>query len=256
MGEHMRVDEDGPVLTVTFTRLEKRNAVSDEMFDALRAALRSMQERADLRVLVLTGEGEWFTAGLDLQGGFARGLYEPAEHQGQAFRQRYRQLHLLFDDIEATEKPVVLAAQGPCFGVGLELACSCDIRVASTTTTFSLPEVRFGAVAGSGGTTRLTRIVGPSWAKWVAMAGQTIDADRALQIGLVQEVVAPERFTARVRELAADLATIPAEGMGLAKLLVDAAVDLDRTTARHLDRIAVTGLYDTGTVAEHRQRFE
>lgn len=255
MPEHATVTESGGVVTVTFDRPDKRNAVSDEMVDALRGALDALQQRVDARVLVITGTGEWFTAGLDLHGGFAQGLFAEDAH-GQVFRHRYRQLHQLFDELEALEKPVVLAAQGHCFGVGLELACSCDLRLATTTATFALPEVRFGALAGSGGTSRLTRIVGPAWAKWLAMAGQTVDAARALQIGLVHEVVAPGAFPARVAELAADLVSIPAEGMGLAKLLVDAAVDTDRTNARHLDRIAVTGVYRGDAVGEHRKKFE
>lgn len=255
MAEHVHVAEADGVLTVTFDRPEKRNAVSDEMIEALWGGVGAMGERDDLRVLLITAVGDWFTAGIDLQGGWARSLYEPAEYTGMAFRHGYRKLHLLFDELEALEKPVVVAAQSHCFGVGLELACSCDIRIASTTATFALPEVRFGAVAGSGGTSRLTRIVGPSWAKWISMAGQTVDAERALQIGLVQEVVAPDAFVARVADLAADLATIPAEAMGLTKLLVDAAVDADRTTQRNLDRIAVTGVYAADTVNEHRHRF-
>ena len=164
-------------------------------------------------------------------------------------------MHELYDEIESIEKPVVLAAQGPCWGAGVELACSVDFRLASTVARFALPEVRMGAVAGSGGASRLTRLIGPHWAKWVAMAGQEVDAAQALAIGLVHEVIDAAAFDERVRAFCAELAGLPAEAVGLSKLVIDAAVDTDRTTARHLDRIAVTTLYSSDQVAEHRARF-
>ena len=252
---HAVVTEEGPLLVVTFDRPAKRNVIDDAMTDALRDAAGRLAERDDLRVLLLQAEGEWFTAGIDLHSGWSQTLFEPHEHAGVGFRQGYRQLHELYDELESIEKPIVLAAQGPCWGAGVELACSVDFRFASAAATFSLPEVRMGAIAGSGGATRLTRLIGPHWAKWVSMAGQVIDADLALQIGFVHEVVAPDAFRARVRAFCDELAALPAEALGLSKLVIDAAVDADRTTQRHLDRIAVTTLYGSDRVAEYRAQF-
>jgi enoyl-CoA hydratase/carnithine racemase len=249
------ITEDGPIITVTFSRIDKRNVIEDSMTDALREGAERLATRADLRVLLIRAEGDYFSAGLDLHSDFAAGLFETGL-PGMGFRHRYRQHHRLYDEFEAIEKPIVLAAQGPCLGAGLEMACSCDFRLVSTNATFALPEVRFGSVAGSGGATRLTRLVGPHWAKWVSMAGQTIDADMALRIGMVHEVIAPDLFEARVQEFCQELAGLPAEAVGLSKLVIDAAVDADRTTQRHLDRIAVTTLYSSDDVAQHRARFK
>jgi enoyl-CoA hydratase/carnithine racemase len=250
------VSEDGAIVTVTFDRPDKRNVIGDGVVAALSDAAQRLGTRPDLRVLLIRAEGEWFSAGIDLHSDWARSLFEPHELGGVGFRQAYRQLHELYDELEAIEKPVVLAVQGPCWGAGVELACSVDFRLASRAATFSLPEVRFGSLAGSGGASRLTRIVGPHWAKWLAMAGQPITADDALRIGLVHEVSEVAGFDDRARAFCEELAGLPAEAVGLSKLVIDAAVDADRTTARHLDRIAVTTVYGSAGVADHRRRFE
>jgi len=233
------VREADGVISVTFDRPEKKNAISDRMTEALWDAARSLAGRDDLRVMVITGRGDYFTAGIDLGSETVRTTVA-ASQSGSfiEYRRRYRQHHLLYDEFESIEKPIVLAAQGHCFGAGLEMAMSCDFRLASANATFSLPEVRLGVTAGSGGTSRLTRLVGPHWAKWLAMAGQSVDAGRALSMGLVHDVVEPERLDERVRDLTHELISIPAECLGLAKLIVDISADVDRTTQRHVDRIA------------------
>ena len=253
---HARTTQDGPILTVTFDRPAKRNAIDDEMLGALQGAVERLADDRALRVLLIRAEGDRFTAGIDLHSGWSRSLFEPTELRGMTFRHRYRQLHRLFDEIEAVEKPVVLAAQGPCLGAGVELACSCDFRLASSAASFALPEVRFGSVAGSGGATRLTRLLGPHWAKWMSMAGQTVDADAALRIGFVHEVIEASEFEARVQAFCSELAGLPAEAVGLSKLVIDAAVETGRTTQRHLDRLAVTTLVGSDEVADHRSWFE
>ena len=121
-----------------------------------------------------------------------------------AARRKYRQRHhVLHDEMESIEKPIILAAQGPCLGLGLEMAASCDFRFCTPTTHFGLPEVgRLGVIAGSGGISRVTRLVGPHWSKWISMAGKNVDAETALRIGLVHEIYPEDEFMdarARVR---------------------------------------------------------
>ncbi|MCU1345361.1 MAG: putative acyl-CoA hydratase, partial [Acidimicrobiia bacterium] len=114
---HARRDDSAGIATVTFTRDEKLNAVSPEMIDLLRAAVDDLGDRDHLRALVIAAEGRHFTAGMDI------GAIDLSAAQGSdgapdgiGIRRYYRRLHLLFDEIEAIEKPVVLAAQGPCRG--------------------------------------------------------------------------------------------------------------------------------------------
>jgi enoyl-CoA hydratase len=250
--EDIRRDERDGILTLTFTRDRKLNAVTEGMLDTLRAAVADLRDRGDLRVLVITAEGRYFTAGADLTA-LPVGETGPGT-PGPVFRGAYRRLHELFDEIEAIEKPVILAAQGPCLGIGVELGASCDFRFASGAALFGLPEVRnLAALPGSGGISRLTRLVGPHWTKWLAMAGQQVSAAEALSIGLVHAVYPVDGFAARVEQFARDLVSQPEEALGLAKLVIDAAANSDRTSARHVDRIANTVLVNS---AEHRAKLD
>lgn len=252
-GDDVRRDEADGVLTITFTRDRKLNAVTPAMLDALRGAASDLVDREDLRVLVITAEGRYFTAGMDVKiSGASLGLLGEEGMSGVTFRQNYRRLHQLFDEFEAIEKPVVLAAQGPCLGVGVEMSVSCDFRLASTRAAFGLPEItNLAVLPGSGGISRLTRIVGPHWARWIAMAAQTVDAEQALAMGLVHQVLPEDGFGDAVQAFARHLAGISREALGLAKLAIDAAADGDRTTARNVDRIANTLLVGS---AEHRAK--
>ena len=224
---HARRDDSDGVITVTFTRDDKRNAVSLEMFDVLQAAVLDLADDDRHRVLVVTAEGRYFTGGLDmadLVGPLGEGTEGVVRGSNIRREYRLRAHHDLFDEMEQVEKPIVLAAQGPCFGVGVEFGVSCDFRLASDATTFALPEVaKLGVLPGSGGISRLTRIVGPHWARWLTMAGQVIDADQAVTIGLVHVVDPASEFAERVQAFARHLAGLPREAVGLAKVAIDAA---------------------------------
>lgn len=232
------------MLTFTVTRDAKRNAFSNAILDGLRAAVTDLADDADLRVLVIAAEGRYFTSGVDIaEIADPPGVDADGTVHGQVLRRHYRKLHLLFDEIEACEKPVVLAAHGPCLGLGVELASSCDFRFASDAATFALPEVvNLAVIPGSGGISRLTRIVGPHWARWLALACETVTAERALLMGFVHEVWPAETFADNVAAFARRLASLPGEAVALAKLGIDIAASSDRTTARDFDRVANTVL--------------
>ena len=122
------------MLTVTFTRDEKLNAVSPAMIDGLRAAVDDLGDRDDLKVLVIAAEGRYFTAGIDLNdsgAGGRRGYAPDGSFSPRRLRRGYRSFHLLMDELEAIEKPSVLAAHARCLGVGLEIGASCDFRLAA-----------------------------------------------------------------------------------------------------------------------------
>jgi enoyl-CoA hydratase/carnithine racemase len=236
----LRDDTDG-IVTLTLNRPDKLNAVSNSMLDIIRKAVRDLAEDDSLRVMVITAVGKYFTAGGDIAA-LPVGDVGPGV-SGSEFRRNYRRLHELFDEIEAIEKPVILAAQGPCLGIGVELSASCDFRIASSNAKFGLPEVRSVAtLPGSGGISRLTRLIGPHWVKWMAMACQNINAQQALAAGLVHAVYEPDELQTQVRALALDLMSQPAEAVGVAKIVIDAAANSDRTTARDIDRLANTHL--------------
>jgi len=252
--EARREDSDG-VITVTFTRDSKRNAVTMAMFDVLRGAVRDLGDDDTQRVLIITGEGRYFTSGMDFRS-LRPNLGEGTDGivRGSNMRRQYRAeaQHDLFDEMEAIEKPVILAAQAHCFGIGVEMAASCDFRFATPDTTFALPEVSsIALIPGSGGISRLTKIIGPTWAKWMAMGCEPVGAEQAKQIGLVQDVFPADTFAQQVMAFARKLAAFPREAMGVAKITVDAANTLDRRTAREFDRIAQATLV---TSDEHKDR--
>jgi enoyl-CoA hydratase len=245
--DEIRRDDRGGVVTLTLTRDDKMNAMTPAMFEVIETAVRDLGDRDDLRVLLITAEGRFFTAGLDVSSlRLDVGTGTDGTVRGSNIRRQYRAEahHDLFDEIEQVEKPVVLAAQAHCMGVGIELGASCDFRLASDVATFGLPEVpSLAVIPGSGGISRLTRLVGPHWAKWMVMAGETITADEAHAIGFVHAVYPAAEFTERVDAFAHKLAAMPREALGLAKVAIDTAATVDRRTAREFDRMAQTLLF-------------
>jgi enoyl-CoA hydratase len=216
-----RVDEDG-VVYLTFTRPEKRNAVSREMFEMIRVAVEDLRDQDHLRVLVITGEGEYFTGGKDVA-------------------------DLRVNVGEGTD--------GTVRGSNMR-AQSCDFRLAAEGSMFGLPEVQNLAVLpGSGGISRLTRLVGPHWARWLAMACEPVDAQQALAIGFVHAVYPKDDFADRVRAFAQKLVAMPREALGVTKVAIDMADTVDRGTSRVFDRFAQTLLFSADEFKDRVNAF-
>ena len=248
LADDIRRDDADGVITLTFTRDGKLNAVTDDMLDVMREAVSDLGDHESNRALVITAEGRYFTAGKDI------GEMGKQPDSGVALRRNYRRLHELFDEMERLEKPIILAAQGPCLGIGVEMASSCDFRFATERSVFGLPELpNLAVLPGSGGISRFTRLVGPHWARWVAMAGENVDAELALTMGFVHRIYPEETFDADVQAWVRRLVGLSAEALGLAKITIDAAADSDRRTARHIDRMANTMLLQT---REHLDKIE
>lgn len=244
MGEPtLLIAEADGVIEVTLNRPRKLNALDQEILEGLREATRRLRDRDDLRVLLLTANGKYFSAGIDLNGQLAP---DPTITSPSAFRRWYRSgassLHPLGDEWEAIEKPIVVAHQGPCLGGALELSLCADFRLAAEAARYGLPEIALGGLPGSGGTSRLVRIVGPHWAKWLVLANRQIDAARALAVGLVHEVYPDAELASSARAFAVALAGQPPEAFAAGKLAIELAADLDRAQGRNVERLAVSGL--------------
>jgi len=258
--EHARLTEADGILTVTIDRQEKRNAISPQVTETLWRAAGQLADRDDARCLVITAVGPYFTAGIDLAAPVGSRPGNPVTehtHPGWNFRRNYRSHHLLYDEFESIEKPVVVAAQGICLGAWVEMAVSCDFRFCTKEAEFAVPEVRtIGVPPGSGGTSRLTRLVGPAWGKWMAMAGQRVPAAQAKQIGLVHDIFPAETFLDEVYAFCRDLITIPAETLGVTKLAVDLYADIsDRTAQRHIDRLIISGMLNSPDYLSRMARY-
>lgn len=250
MGKDVSVTEYDGVLEFAFDRANKLNAISPGMLDALRDTLSDFGRRSELRVLLLTGRGSYFTSGIEVTSALS-----PAEGTGpSAGRAWYRDTyHRLFDEFEIVEKPIVAAHQGHCLGGGLELSLSCDFRLAARGITYRLPEIDIGALPGSGGISRLVRLAGPHWTRWMVMAGATVTADEAVTMGFVHRVFDAANFHAEARAFCRQLAQQPPEMLALAKLTIELATDLDRAQGRNVERMANSMLF---TGAEHKDRLQ
>jgi enoyl-CoA hydratase len=235
------VTESDGVLVVTLNRPRKLNALNEEMLQGLGDAVRELGSRRDLRAMVITATGRYFTAGLDVRTGLGERLPGP-EQPGHTWRRGYRSHHLLHDELEAVEKPIIVAANGPCLGAGLEMAVSCDFRFAAEGAHFGLPETLRGGLAGSGGTSRLTRLVGTHWTKWIAWAGMEVSAEDARTMGLIHAVYPADRLLAETMAFARRLVNLGEETSALAKVVIDLCDPSDREKTRNIERIANTQL--------------
>jgi enoyl-CoA hydratase/carnithine racemase len=258
--QHATVAEDGGIITVTLNRPAKLNAISPEITETLWEAARALADRDDLRCMVITATGRYFTAGIDLGSDASERRGNPETkhlHPGWNYRRNYRDHHLLYDEFEALEKPIVLAAQATCLGAGLEMAMSCDFRFCTPIAEWGVPEISLGVIAGSGGSSRLTRLIGPGWAKYMAMANMRVGAEQAKQIGLVHDVFPQETFLDDVYAFCRKMIELPQEALGMAKLAIDLAADVaDRNAQRHIDRIVNTSLVGSPENLARTQRFK
>ena len=236
----LREDREG-VAIVTLNRPGKLNALNMAMRQVIFDAVDDLRDNDDLRVLLIQAKGRYFTAGVDIAREGPSGETPVAAGQsGIKTRRDYRAMHRYLDEMEAVEKPIVMAIQGPCLGLGVEMAGAVDFRLASESAAFGLPEIRIGVVAGSGGISRFTRLCGVGWSKWLNMAGETLDARTALIAGFVQAVYPDDVFEEKVWDFCRRLTTLPAEVQGAAKLAIELCKDLDRQQGRNVERLVNT----------------
>lgn len=210
----IQISPDAPIARITLNRPEKLNALDPEMLTALESGLSLIEGRRDIRVVILQATGEKaFCVGADINAWTA---LTPL----QMWSEWIRHGHRVFSRLLQLRQPVICAIQGLAFGGGLELALACDIRVASESARFAMPEVKLGTVPGWGGTARLPEVVGTGRARQIVLSGEPITAAIAERWGLVNEVVPGDRLVARVEELASRIAANAPVAVQTAKQLL------------------------------------
>jgi len=244
------LERDGGIATLTLNRPAALNSWHEQMRGELRDAVRALGEDDDLRVLVITGAGRAFSAGEDV-----RGMQGLADLGTRGFRRVARAIHNVFDELEAMEVPVIAAINGVAAGGGLELALSCDFRLAASGAKLGFPENNVGLIPGSGGCSRLVKLIGLARAKRLVMTGEMIGAERALELGLVEEVVATEDLPARARALAEQLAAKAPLALGLAKVVLNGCLNVDPDTGRNLERLGQSILKKSEDHSEGARAF-
>lgn len=240
--EDILVEIDGELIIVTLNRPRKFNALTGRMLATWLAAVRSLGTNPALRVMLVRANGDYFSSGADLQDLKASAGWTTPREFREIYRAGSYTLQPLGDELETVEKPIVVAHRGPCLGGGLELSLSCDFRLASEKASYGLPELKLGLLPGSGGTSRLTRLIGTHWTRWLIMAGKTIDAQEARRIGLIHDVFPDDSFEEQVLGFCRDLAKMPMEAMAAAKMTIELSADLDRAQARQVERLANSSL--------------
>jgi 2-oxoglutaroyl-CoA hydrolase len=240
-GGEIRVDRahDGQVAVLTLSRPGKLNAITWEMRQRMLEHFRAIDADDDIRVVVIEGEGEAFSPGGDIPGFME---VEPRDFVdlGQNLTAPAR-----------SPKPVIVAIDGYCFGAGLELAMSCDIRVATRRSSFGQPEIRLGMIPGSGGSQRLVRYLGRSRAKYYIMTGERFSAEQAHDWGLVASLVEDaDALRAEVGRIVSLLLGYSPLALRLAKEVIDAGADGPLQTGIELERKAYALLRTTHDFAE------
>ncbi len=199
--EDLIVESEGHVTTITLNRPERLNAISGPMLSGLSRALMAAEADSDTRVIVLTGAGRGFCAGLDL-----KRQAEGNDSIGSGASKMFDLRNAPPIVIHNVDKPIICALNGAAAGYGMDLALGCDIRIASDQAKLAAVFTRRGVLPESGGTWLLPRLIG--WAKSaeIAFKGETLSADRCLEFGLVNKVVPHDELMATTREWAAEIA--------------------------------------------------
>ena len=193
--ENILISHEDRISVITINRPESLNALNAKTINELSLALSDLEANAEVRVIIITGSGEKsFVAGADIKE-FSDFNQEKAEELARNGQTK------LFDKIENLSKPVIAAVNGFALGGGLELAMSCHIRYASENAKLGLPEVTLGLIPGYGGTQRLPQLVGKGLANEMIFSAKMISAQRAKEIGLVNEVYPITELLEKTKEL-------------------------------------------------------
>jgi enoyl-CoA hydratase/carnithine racemase len=227
MSDLIRTQHQGPVFEIILNRPDKRNALSLETMLGLEAAVQQAEQAQGVRAILLRGAGASFSSGIDLMG-WDQMIEQFGEHYRQNLFPMTYKLQGILTMLERCTLPVIALLHGHCIGMGFELALACDIRIAAQDVKIGLPESRLGLIPDVGGTTRLTRLIGPGRAKELIMTGRLIDAAQAERWGLVNHVVGADELAAKGQALVEEITQAAPLAVSYAKRVVDAVADLDR----------------------------
>ncbi|MHA1977340.1 MAG: enoyl-CoA hydratase/isomerase family protein [Candidatus Hodarchaeales archaeon] len=226
---------DDCVATIKFTREKALNAINKETAKELGEVVNQLEEDPSVRVLVFEGSGKAFIAGADI-----------AEFKGKSMVETKTfslYLQRIFNRIETLPMPMIASINGYCLGGGLELAMACDFRIASNNAIFGQPEIKLGLIPGAGGTQRLPRLIGKTMAKELILLGESINAEKALLIGLINKVVPHEDLDTTVDEFAKKLAKGPQFALAQAKEAIDRGTEMAWSDAIQMEANLFTLCY-------------
>jgi 2-(1,2-epoxy-1,2-dihydrophenyl)acetyl-CoA isomerase len=247
--KNLRLEIDGVIGTMTLDRPKVLNAMSPELIAELVTAAGWLADRAQLRALIVTGEGRAFSAGGDVNW-FKRGLEESGAYLSADVRRGADVLHQAIVDFRRIPYPVVAAVNGVAAGAGFSLALMCDTRIASDSAAFVCAYGRIGASPDGGMTYFLPRVVGQARALELLLHDPLLNADQARHEGIVSEVVPADRLMDVARERAEELAAKAPHYVRMSKVLIGQS--LDNTLADHL-QVERHGIADSMATEDLRE---
>ncbi|MGY4113274.1 enoyl-CoA hydratase [Aeribacillus sp. SP014] len=245
--EFLTCDIEQHVAVVTINR-PPVNPLNSKVFKELVTIFNELEENSQVRVIILTGSGEKaFVAGADIN--------EMADLDLVGMMNMNRVSREAFSKIENASKPVIAAINGLALGGGLELALACDLRICSEKAKFAFPEVGLGIIPGGGGTQRLQKIVGQGIAKELLYFGDMFDANRALELHIVNKVVPGEELLATAKQWAEKLAQKPPVALRMLKIAVNAGSNADLETGLTLEASSFANAFSTEDRKEGLKAF-
>ncbi|MFU8865434.1 MAG: enoyl-CoA hydratase/isomerase family protein [Rhodobacterales bacterium] len=245
MTEPLTLTIKDSIATITYNRPDKLNAMTPEMAALMWAAVQRINASDEVRAVILTGTGKAFCAGSDI-----------AELDRYVSPWDFRNRPEYCDALRALIKPSVAAINGYAMGGGLEMALSCDIRIASEKARLAAPEIKLGWIGGGGMTALLAHSIGPSNAAMMVMTGDLVDSTQALQWGLVSEVTAPEALMERAQLIAATIASRAPIAAETARRNLQAAYNMPLEQAVAYERDLQAICFATEDAAEGRAAFD
>ena len=244
--EKIIYERDGFIARVTINRPERMNAMDSQTGEEMRAAFEDFRSNDDLRVAILTGTGEKaFSAGADLV----------ARSKGDKRRPVLDPTRAGLTKGPPIYKPIIAAINGYCLAGGLEIALACDIRIAAPHATFGLAEVRWGIIPGGGGTQRLPRAIPLAIANEMILTAEPIDAERALQAGLISRIVPADELLAEADRIAEVISTRGPLAVRAAKELILRGADIPLPDGLRLEDYFSLQLYTTEDATEGPKAF-
>jgi len=239
------VSRENAIGIIQLNRPNVLNALNFDLMAELARALEVSDGDNAINVVILTGGEKIFAAGADLKEMSRASLVD------LIMNRRFE----LWDRIRKTAKPIIAAVSGFCLGGGIELAMNCDIIIASETAVFGQPEVNVGIMPGAGGTQRLPRIVGKTKAMEMILTGQSISAEEAYRIGLVNKVVPVESLMIETKKMAENIASKPPISVRAAKQAILRANDTALEVGLDYERALFYSLFATEDAHEGMRAF-
>ncbi len=230
--------KDG-IAIITMNRPDNLNSINTRMQAEMKAIWEDLEQDRSIRVIIFTGGEKCFSAGADIKEQFPAGQSRPSSRDQ-------------FKKFEDDDRPIIAAISGFCLGGGLELALCCDLRIATESAKFGLPELRIGSVPGAGGMQRLPRLVGITKAKEILYTAGRIDAQEALRIGLINKIVPADSLMEKALKQAETMLAMPPHGLKIAKRCVNEGMQVDLQTALKLDLAVSVQEMSTPTAIENR----